>query len=200
MKKNIKALSLAGLMTVMSVMPVMAAPAGNISTSSKSVEYNADAGNAYDEAWDTSVKEDTEVLVSRGSTFTVKVPKKIILLGTKGATNDADYDVTVDGDIPGNVTINVVPNTASKTKLDNSTSQTDNFADGSGTFEMLEKAGIKNNITATITLADTTWTIEDDGDANDLITEVVKSGNVSVANLSAGEWSNTINFDISATK
>lgn len=199
MKKNFKVLGLAGLMTVMSVMPVMAAPAGNISTSTKDVTYNADAGSEYDEAWNKSVKEDTEVLVSRGSTFTVKVPKKIVLVGTKGAANDADYDVTVDGDIPGDVTINVVPNTASNTKLDGSTTQTDNFADGSGTFAMLEKSGVKNNITATITLADTSWTIEDDG-VDDMITEVAKSGNVSVANLSAGEWSNTINFDISATK
>ena len=101
--------------------------------------------------------------------------------------------------MPGDAQINVVPNTASKTILDGSATQEDNFADGSGTFAMLEAAGIKNNITATIEQADTSWTVEDDG-TDDVIDAVAKAGKVSVADLTAGEWSNTINFDISVVE
>ena len=64
---------------------------------------------------------------------------------------------------------------------------------------MLEKSGVKANLTAQITQADTSFTIADDG-VDDAITAVEKAGKVTVENLSAGEWSNTINFDISVTE
>lgn len=200
-KKNLMSLGLAGLMAAMSVSSAFAASGdayGSAGENSvENVEYYDEA--EYADAWTGVDGAATEVLVSRASSFTVIIPEKIVLEGSKDADNKADYNVTVTADMPGDAQINVVPNTASKTILDGSATQEDNFADGSGTFAMLEAAGIKNNITATIEQADTSWTVEDDG-TDDVIDAVAKAGKVSVADLTAGEWSNTINFDISVVE
>lgn len=157
-------------------------------------------------AFESEKALDTEVVAYMPSTLSVKVPVKIVLDGTRGATNDADYTLTVKGDIPGDAVVNVVPNTKSDTfdfgtKAINPDAHANDFdgATGTGTFEMIEKAQVKAAITATINQADTTWTVADDTQAA-LATGVEKTGNVSVANLSAGEWSNDISFDIVVTK
>lgn len=124
----------------------------------------------------------TEVEVVRSATFKVSIPKKIVLDGSRNAdANDADYHVTVAADIPGNQTIHVAPSAT--------------------TFEMTEAGGIKENLTATIIQEDTTWTVADDGfEALAADEGVEKTGNVSVAELSAGEWSGNFNFNISITE
>lgn len=200
-KRNLMSMGLAIAMGAMSVMPAMAATgdfygsAGENST--EAVEYYDEA--EYENAWTEIDGAETEVVVERASSFSVIIPKKITLSGAAGAENKADYNVTVTADIPGDAVINVAPNTASKTVLDGSATQDNNFADGSGTFAMLEKSGVKNNLICTIEQADTQWTVADDG-TDDMIDAAVKAGKVSVENLSAGEWSNTINFDISVTQ
>lgn len=209
MKNRLMTFGLAGMMAMMSIVPAFAAPgsygaaygaAGVDST--EAVEYNNELGLEYNDAWTGVAQDDTEVLVSQASSFTVKIPKKITLAGKKGVENKADFEVTVNANVPGDLVINVAPNTASKTKLDGSATQENDFADGSGTFAMLEKAGVKKNITATITQADTTWTVADDNDGLGVegITNAAHAGKVVVENLSSGEWSNNINFDIAATK
>ena len=200
-KKNLMSLGLAGMMAAMSVVPAMAEPGdayGSAGENSvEAVEYYDKA--EYADAWTGIDGDECLVTVERASSFTVVIPEKITLVGSKDSENKADYNVTVTADMPGDAQINVVPNTASKTILDGSATQKDNFADGSGTFAMLEAAGIKNNITATIEQADTSWTVKADG-TDDVIDAVAKAGKVSVADLTAGEWSNTINFDISVVK
>lgn len=202
MRKSVLAMGLSGVLAISSVVPAFASPAGNITDSVESVTYNADAGQTYEGAWEGAISEETKVEVNLGSTFTVKIPVKLVLAGKRGEANKVDYSVAVDGDIPGDVTINVVPNTAHTTSefanIEN------DFKGGSGTFALKEKAGVKKDIVATITQADGTWTMADDGTDNGTgaasIVSVAKTGSVEVANLSAGEWSNTINFDVSATK
>lgn len=201
MKRKLMTMGMAGLMAAMSVSSAFAASGdayGSAGINSvENVEYYDEA--EYADAWTGVDGAETLVEVSRASSFTVIIPKKIVLEGSKDAENKADYSVTVTADIPGNAQINVAPNTASKTILDGSATQDNNFADGTGSFAMLEKSGVKANLTAQITQADTSFTIADDG-VDDAITAVEKAGKVTVENLSAGEWSNTINFDISVTE
>lgn len=198
-------------------MPAFAAPTkGN--TSTEAVTYfdtdgtSEAAGDALfdvtDDVFDDTVSKSTKVEVEQGASVSVKVPFKIVLDGTKGASNDATYEVTVKGDIAGDTQINVVPNTATVEKNAGKSgvaaAQADNFSKdtGTGTFKMAETAGIKKAITATITQADTSWTMADDGsdDGSGAATlDATKTGTVEVANLSAGQWSNDIGFDISAT-
>jgi len=215
MRNKILNLGLASLITVISVVPAFAASGdayGNSgTTSSLEVKYNTVSDGFatdidydtvdYEAAWNGVAQDETEVIVSQAASFDVKIPKKITLLGTKGAANEAAYDITVNGNVPGDLVINVAPNTASAKTGGTQENNFDKTA-GSGTFAMLEKAGIKKDITATITQADTTWTISDDGDGASVesITSATHAGKVAVANLTAGEWSNTINFDISATQ
>lgn len=209
------AASMAGTLAV----PAFAAPTkGN--TSSEKVTYYKNDGTTEDVNSETSmlfdvtdgayggtVSKATKVEVEQGASVSVKVPFKIVLDGTKGAENDATYQVTVKGDIAGDTQINVVPNTATTVKNEGlsgeAAAQADNFADGSGTFKMAERAGVKKAITATITQADTSWTMADDGSddgSGAASLNATKEGTVKVVNLSAGAWSNDIGFDISATE
>lgn len=208
------AASMAGTIAV----PTFAAPSkGN--TSSEKVTYYKDNGtdedvnsetsmlfDVTDEIYGSTASKATKVEVEQGASVSVKVPFKIVLDGTKGAENDATYEVTVKGDIDGDTQINVVPNTATTVKNDGlsgeAAAQEDNFSGGTGTFKMAEKAGVKKAITATITQADTSWTMADDGtdDGSGAASlDATKNGTVKVENLSAGQWSNDIGFDISAT-
>ena len=208
------AASMAGTLAV----PAFAAPTkGN--TSSEKVTYYKNDGTTEDVNSETSmlfdvtdgayggtVSKATKVEVEQGASVSVKVPFKIVLDGTRGAENDATYQVTVKGDIAGDTQINVVPNTATAVKNSGlsgeAAAQENNFADGSGTFKMAERAGVKKAITATITQADTSWTMADDGSddgSGAASLNATKEGTVKVVNLSAGAWSNDIGFDISAT-
>lgn len=202
MRKTILTMGLSGILAISSVIPALAAPAGNITDSVESVTYNAESGQSYEGAWDGKVSEETKVEVNLGSTFTVKIPVKLVMSGKRGEANKVDYLVTVDGDVAGDVTINVLPNTSHQNSK--ALEVENDFKDGHGTFALKEKAGIKKDIIATITQADTTWTMADDGTDDGTgaasIVSVAKTGSVEVENLSAGEWTNIINFDVSATK
>lgn len=217
MRKNRKlaTMMMVGAMAVSSVMPAFAAE--KVVDSTEAVTYYDQAGTAEsatgDElfdatgAFDATISKDTKVEVSQAVTLAVKTPFKIVLNGTKGEANDATYDVQVKGDIDGNTQVNVVPNTAHFASLADKEASTNevanNFAGTTGTFAMLEKAGVKNNITATITQDDTSWTMADDGTTtgaqqiDDADGKGIKHGTVEVADLSAGEWSNDIAFDVS---
>ncbi len=173
--KRASAMAMAALMA-MNVMTMSAYAATNNVTSTENVEVAEDAVTV-DDAY-TGTTQNTEVEVVRAATFKVTIPKKIVLDGARGAANDADYNVTVVADIPGDEQVTVAPAVS--------------------TFEMSEAGGVKANITATVTQADTTWSVADDGmDALAADAGVIKAGNVSVANLSAGEWSGNFDFNIS---
>ena len=212
--------ALAISMAASAMAPMTSFAADKIETTAEAVKYYDEAGTAEsatgDElfdamgAFDETISKETKVVVAQEATLAVKVPYKIVLNGTKGEDNDATYDVQVKGDISGTDQVNVVPNTAHYASLADkeagSNMVADNFADGQGTFAMLEAAGVKNNITATIVQEDTSWTMADDGTTSgaqqidDADGKGIKHGTVSVADLSAGEWSNDIAFDISVTE
>lgn len=220
LKNKLVPVMMAASMAVSAMAPMTSFAAERIETSAEAVTYYDEAGTAEsatgDEffdatgAFDETISKETKVVVAQEATLAVKVPYKIVLNGTKDEANDATYDVQVKGDISGTDQVNVVPNTAHYASLaDKKAGQNlvaDNFADGSGTFAMLEAAGVKNNITATIEQADTSWTMADDGTTSgaqmidDADGKGIKHGTVSVADLSAGEWSNDIAFDISITE
>lgn len=220
LKNKLVPVMMAASMAVSAMAPMTSFAAERIETSAEAVTYYDEAGTAEsatgDEffdatgAFDETISKETKVVVAQEATLAVKVPYKIVLNGTKGEDNKADYDIQVKGDISGNDQVNVVPNTAHYASLaDKEAGQNlvaDNFADGSGTFAMLEAAGVKNNITATIEQADTSWTMADDGTTSgaqqidDADGKGIKHGTVSVAGLSAGDWSNDIAFGISVTE
>lgn len=219
-KNKLVPVVMAASMAVSAMAPMTSFAAEKIETSAEAVTYYDEAGTAEsatgDEffdatgAFDETISKETKVVVAQEATLAVKVPYKIVLNGTKGEANDATYDVQVKGDISGSDQVNVIPNTAHYTSLADREAKTnmveDNFdvSTGVGTFAMLEAAGVKNNITATIVQADTSWTMADDGTTSgaqmidDADGKGIKHGTVSVENLSAGEWDGFITFGISA--
>lgn len=108
----------------------------------------------------------SEVLYSQDSDFTVTIPKKIAL----GTAKTAQYDVSVKGSVRADESVTVKPDE---------------------TFSMNETAGRKAAVTATITQADTAWSCAEITDAG-----TVKSGSVTAAGLTAGDWSGELVFHI----
>ena len=108
----------------------------------------------------------SEVLYSQDSDFTVTIPKKIAL----GTEKTAQYDVSVKGSVRADEKVTVHPDE---------------------TFDMSETAGRKTAVTATATQADTAWSCAEITDAG-----TAKSGSVTAAGLTAGDWSGELVFHI----
>jgi hypothetical protein len=136
-----------------------------------------------------------DVSVTQGSTFSVTIPKTIVLNGKVNEDNQATYKVTVSGNIASNETINVVP----------SGSGTD--ASNNPTFAMKDSAKVKSDLTATIkqtvtkfvdkqvtTSASDTAKLEAQTSGDDKTTI---EGTVTIANLTSGSWTGNFNFAIS---
>lgn len=120
---------------------------------------------------DADVTKDTDVLYTQGSTFSVVIPKTIVL---DGATKAADYTVNVKGDISSDKQVKVAP-------VD--------------TFDMKDQAqkGTKKaDVTATVTQDVTVW------DSAEVCTTsgTTKNGNVSAQALTSGSWKGTFTFNI----
>jgi hypothetical protein len=167
------------------IAPMTAFAATSYTTTSASVT-NATAITADAET------NQVDVSVTQGSTFSVTIPKKIVLTGTVGQTNKSDYSVTVSGNIASNEVINVVP---SGTGTDSSKNPT---------FSMSDDKGVKTALTATISQTVTKFVDSQSKEktyksATDTIALGTTSGSVTVANLSAGSWSGNFNFAISLT-
>lgn len=113
--------------------------------------------------------EECDVYATLPSSYTVRIPKKVVLEGTAGGSGT--YKVTVSGDIAGNETIVVKPDV--------------NAVD-------MEQTG-KDSVPATITQTKTEWTVEDNG----LASGVSTTGTITASGLTAGSWKGTFNFDIS---
>lgn len=152
---------------------------------------------------DTAQSKETEVAVQQAMSYVLQLPAFISMNGAKGEANEAEFHIGLYADIAGSSTITAVPNLTGATEgVTNGTAYTA-FADGSGTFPMKEDGAVKKDLVATIEIADTNWTIADDAE-NDVIGSFVDgtytykehNGKVSVADLKAGTWRNTINFDV----
>ena len=111
----------------------------------------------------------TTVTYTEDSTFTVTIPKTIVLDTSKEAT----YDVKVQGDIKGNEAITVTPDS---------------------TVAMKDAKG-KSDVTATITQTTTEFNAVAVNQADGAST----TGTVSAPDLTAGNWTGALNFAIAST-
>lgn len=181
--------------------------------------YGGEGGKEFGVAGSKS----TEVGVQQAMSYTVTIPSFISLNGAKGdpTANKAEYYVAVEGDIAGSSVITVLPNLTSAidskgdadsttyapfaaTGIDAVTGTSETAVSGTGEFPLIEEGGIKKNLKATITLSDVYWNMKKDvgtGDVQMLKTgeDARHMGEISVANLSAGTFKNTINFDVAYT-
>lgn len=172
-----------------------------------------------------TLDKSTEVGVQQAMSYTVTIPSFISLNGTKDAAggNKAEYYVAVEGDIAGSSVITVLPNLTSAIAAQDEHTDTKvadagytDFAltgdtnNGTGSFPLFEQGGVKKDLKATITFNDVDWAMETDKTTEANAPERLKAkptslddtthkGEISVANLSAGIFKNTINFDVTYT-
>lgn len=199
MKMN-KLLLMGLAMTTAISMPVFAASELTNSTASTTADATKVSGTDTMDGQDTNQSKETlysdeitedksetcEVYATQASTFSVIIPKTIILDGAKDAANGniGQYVVTVKGNIGGAEIVSVTPD---------------------ATFKM-KQAG-KDDIDATVTQAITNFRVEDAAtlDGADTTTTVygvdkadgvTTDGKVEVTNLSAGSWSGQFAFNI----
>lgn len=171
--------------------------AANLTNSTGSVAADFSAGtavgsdetqsktSAYEDAiTDSSATAESktaavEVYATKASTYSVKIPKTIILDGTTG---NGEYRIGVKGDISGDQTITVAPVDA------------DAVLEGVN-FALTEQAvgNPKEDVKATVTQAKTTF-VQNEITAADWTTQ---DATIAAPDISAGMWTGTFNFNIS---
>jgi hypothetical protein len=129
---------------------------------------------------DAGATKDTDVLYTQSSTYSVIIPKLIVL---DGVTKDAGYTVNVKGDISSDKQVSVAPQDA--------------LADEAGiNFYMADQATIgtkKADVQADVTQDATVWSsaevcVADAG--------TTKNGKVEAPTITAGSWKGTFSFKI----
>lgn len=154
---------------------------GRDETQGKHTQY-IESEEITDTAFDEELSE-VEVYATVAPSFTLKIPKTIVL----SSEGEAEFAVEAKGDITGNQTINVVP--------DDSFMMSEMIP---GTATKVDAASAKDDIEATVTMADTAWTyIDDFKAAADADTYVAHEGSISAPDISAGSWAGVFNFTIS---
>lgn len=131
-----------------------------------------------------------EVTVSQKSTFSVTIPKTVVLKGDFGEVNKADYTISVKANIASDEIITVSPQTSFdmkdksniKTKQASVTQNVTKFVDS-------ETKGTKLSEDSTVNPLDRA-NPGDEGTGS-------CTGEIKVDKLTAGSWSGTFNFDIS---
>ena len=109
---------------------------------------------------------DTQVYVSQETTFSVIIPKVIILDGQSGK---GGYQTTVKGNIAGVETIGIIPDT---------------------TFILNDVANVKKPITVNVSQEQTSF------DWREIVTSKVANGSIQANQMSAGSWKGVFNFNI----
>lgn len=117
---------------------------------------------------------ETKVTYTQESTFTVVIPKAIVLDGT---AKSAGYTISVYGDISGNENVTVTP------------SEKFNLKDAHGKTDV--EASVEQEKTA-FTADEVNAKAPDENSKDGANT----TGSISAASLTAGDWSGTFNFDI----
>lgn len=142
---------------------------GNDATQGKVSEYEVavDGSTATSETNTKSV----DVYATQGSTYSVKIPKTIVLDGTTG---NAAYRVSVKGNISGNQTVKVIP-------------------DSTFVLSEVATANAKSDITAVVTQAKTAWTTSELSDS----TWATQNASIAASPMSAGSWHGTFGFTVS---
>lgn len=171
--KNTKLMAAIPMVATM-VMPMTAFAATDYETTKSDVDYTG--GTFTNDEKDTA----THVTVTQGSTFSVRIPKEVVLDGTANGDNSAEYTVSVSGNIASDETINVVPD---------------------ATFSMKDVKGVKADIKATVAQPVTKFVdsqVSVDG-KDDTINLGDTTGKITVENLTSGSWDGSFNFNISLT-
>ena len=142
---------------------------GNDATQGKVSEYEVAVDNSTATS-ETNTKS-VDVYATQGSTYSVKIPKTIIL---DGSTGNGAYRVSVKGNISGNQTEKVIPYS---------------------TFVLSEVATVsaKSDIIAVVTQAKTAWTTSELSDS----TWATQSASIAASPMSAGSWHGTFGFTVS---
>ena len=201
MKKQNLALALGAAMMVAGVAPAFAdgfvsgensTPIGIVAGTSTMedgavVSVDADKNSLeeveYQEIENEVGTQSATVYAKVGSTFTVTIPKVIVLKGMRGEASTATYKVDVDGDIAGNEYVLVQPDTtfamkqAGKADVDATVAQ-----------ELIKYRAY--NYTADLANGEAKIAA-----AEDAIADGEGTGTVS-ATLTAGKWQGTFDFDI----
>lgn len=102
MKKFARFLSMSSVLMLFLVPINTFAIENDYKDSKESVTYQEN-----DELQESKLK--TEVKVTQQSTYSILIPKQIILNGIKGEKNDADYIITVKGNISSDEIVTVKP-------------------------------------------------------------------------------------------
>lgn len=167
MKNKILTSLMAATMVMGSTIPVFAATTEEQNVS----QTEADPGTT----------RETEVKYSQGSTFTVTIPKTIVLDGQSKA---ADYNVNVKGDIASDKQVTVAPQDAI------------NSIEGINFYmkDQSSSTNKKNDVEANVTQESTVWTSAEVAVIN---TGTTKTGNVASPKISAGSWRGVFTFNIS---
>lgn len=126
----------------------------------------------------TSATRETEVYYTQSSTFTVTIPKTLVL----DASRTAEYTVNVKGDVSSDKQVSVTPQDA--------------LTDVQGiNFYMVDQATATNkkaDVEATVIQDVTVWSSTDICKANG----TDRTGNVSAPGLTSGSWAGTFEFSI----
>ena len=127
-------------------------------------------------------QSETEVYATVLPSYMTRIPKVLVL----SAAGECTFALSAKGDISGAQTILVNPEASQ--------------------FDMVEvdpltgnPIGKKDNVPATITVDDTSWTFIDDFKANGTTVYVDHEGSILADGLTAGSWRGTFNFFISVT-
>lgn len=191
--KNLTYFGLAAAMVLTT--PVFAASSlkdsiGSVNGSDNGTSVGVDASQGQKTTYSNAITADTNdtcnVYATQASTFSVVIPKTIVLTGTKDTANSGSYVVTVKGNIAGTEVVNVTPD---------------------ATFKM-SQAG-KEDITATVTQTKTKFQVAEaeakEQDATkkgatvyglDNASGATQSGTIEVENLTAGSWTGSFKFNI----
>lgn len=163
-KNKILTAVMAGTMMMGSVLPVCAA----------TTDYDPISQEAVGK---DGTSRDTEVLYELGSTFSVVIPKTIVL---DTVDKDSDYAVRVYGDISSDKKVTVAPQDA-LTDIEGI-----NFYMKDQATKGTKKADVQANVTQDVV----DWT------SAEVTADTSKNGNVAAPTITAGNWKGTFNFNI----
>ena len=142
---------------------------GKDTTQNKSTEYElaVDGSTATNEA----ITKTVDVYATQASTYSVKIPKTVILNGTDGT---GEYNVSVKGNISGNQTVKVIPDT-------------------SFTLSEISAIDTKADISATVSQTKTAWTTSEISATQ----WTSQNGAIAAPSITAGVWNGTFGFTVS---
>lgn len=140
----------------------------------------SDTQDVAQEEADAGTTRDTDVIYSQSSTYSVIIPKLIVL---DGQTKDSGYTVNVKGDISSDKQVSVAPQDA--------------IEDETGiNFYMKDQAAVgtkKADVQADVTQDATVWSSAEVCVAD---TGTTKNGKVEAPTITAGSWKGTFAFNI----